>query len=190
SSDYGLLALQGPKAEEILQRLTEYSLSNLAPFYCEPENSRIVQKALQVLKENSTALQLKNRRFLVTAGGTKERIDPVRYLTNDSSGKMGYALAEAAANEGAVVTLITASKLPVPSGVTVVPVESAQEMEQAALSVYKEMDVIIMAAAVSDYRPVQTAVQKIKKHEETMELHLEKTPDILKEMGKQKKSQF
>lgn len=130
-------------------------------------------------------------RVMITAGGTIERIDPVRYITNDSSGKMGYALAEAAAKAGAQVTLISANvNLPSPAEVKVVPVTSAQDMYDAVMEYLPETDLVIKAAAVADYRPVQEHKQKLKKQADKLVLELEKTPDILQAIGKNKSHQF
>lgn len=134
---------------------------------------------------------LTGRHVLVTAGGTIERIDPVRYLTNDSSGKMGFAMATAAKQMGAKVTLIAANtSLQPPQGIQVVRVTSAQEMYDQVMALLPQMDVIIKAAAVADYRPVQAAEHKMKKSAEQITLTLEKTPDILAEVGQRKTSQF
>lgn len=134
---------------------------------------------------------LEGKKLLVTAGGTVERIDPVRYISNDSSGKMGYAIAEAARDLGADVTLISANKtVSPPHGVRIVPVISAQDMFDAVMDVFKEMDVIVKAAAVADYRPASVSDIKIKKQEDTLTLKLEKTPDILKTLGERKTTQF
>lgn len=132
---------------------------------------------------------LSGKRVLVTAGATVERIDPVRYLTNDSSGKMGYAIAEQAVRMGAEVTLVTGkATAPVPAGVKLVRAESALEMMNAVLGAMDEQDVIVKAAAVADYRPVEQAGQKIKKTESEMTLKLVKNPDILQAVGDRKKS--
>lgn len=134
---------------------------------------------------------LAGKKLLVTAGGTIERIDPVRYITNDSSGKMGYAIAQAAKEMGAEVTLISANtSLPSPSGVQVVPVVSAEDMYYAVLDRMNQMDIIVKAAAVADYRPVLIEDKKIKKNEETLSISLEKTKDILKTIGERKTTQF
>jgi len=123
---------------------------------------------------------LAGKHILVTAGGTQEPIDPVRYISNRSSGKMGYALAEAARDRGAKVTLITApTSFPEPVGVDVVKVGTAQEMRQAVENVTPKADALVMAAAVADYRPTKTAKDKIKKGEAGLTLELECTPDIL-----------
>ncbi len=121
--------------------------------------------------------------FLVTAGPTREALDPARYLTNRSSGRMGYALAGAGIHNGHRVTLISGpTSLDVPHGVDFIPVESAQEMYDAVQSLCPKADVAILCAAVADYRPVQYSDQKIKKSGEKMILELEKTPDILGSM--------
>ncbi len=123
---------------------------------------------------------LADKDIVVTAGGTQEPIDPVRYISNRSSGKMGYALAEAARDRGAKVTLITApTSLPEPVGINVVKVNTAQEMRQAVENAAPQADVLIMAAAVADYRPTKAAKDKIKKVEAGLTLEMECTPDIL-----------
>jgi phosphopantothenoylcysteine decarboxylase/phosphopantothenate--cysteine ligase len=123
---------------------------------------------------------LAGKHILVTAGGTQEPIDPVRYISNHSSGKMGYALAEAARDRGAKVTLVTApTPLPEPIGVDVVKVNTAQEMHQAVEKVATRADALVMAAAVADYRPIKAAKDKIKKGEAGLTLKLEPTLDIL-----------
>jgi phosphopantothenoylcysteine decarboxylase/phosphopantothenate--cysteine ligase len=128
---------------------------------------------------------------LVTAGGTVERIDPVRYITNDSSGKMGYAIAEEARRLGADVTLITApSAMDVPAGVDVVRVQSAADMLEAVLERFERTDIVFKAAAVADYRPIEQAAQKIKKTGEELTIKLVKNPDILQTIGARKTNQF
>lgn len=131
------------------------------------------------------------KRVLITAGGTVERIDPVRYISNDSSGKMGYALAEAAAARGADVVLVSANVgLTPPDGVQVVPVVSAEDMYQAVMARLEAADIVIKAAAVADYRPVHVAETKIKKKEDRLVIELERTKDILAEIGKRRTHQF
>jgi len=123
---------------------------------------------------------LQGHRVVVTAGGTQESIDPVRLISNRSSGKQGYALAQAALDKGAEVTLISAPvSLQAPAGVTQIQVNSAAEMESAVLKACQDADVLLMAAAVADFRPVQVATQKIKKHTRLSSLDLEPTTDIL-----------
>ena len=131
---------------------------------------------------------MKGLTVLVTAGGTREPIDPVRFVTNRSSGKMGNALAEAANSRGARVILVSAPTcLPVPPGVEAVPVESAGEMLDAVIRLYPEADVVIKAAAVADYRCAIVSGQKIKKDGETLNLELVKNTDILAELGRSKR---
>ncbi len=129
--------------------------------------------------------ELAGRRVLVTAGGTREYIDFVRFIGNPSSGKMGYALAEAARDRGAEVTLISApTALPKPVGVELVAVETAQEMRDAVLDALPETDLLLMAAAVADYRPAHRVGRKIKKGEaEELTLRLVRNPDILAEVA-------
>jgi phosphopantothenoylcysteine decarboxylase / phosphopantothenate---cysteine ligase len=131
---------------------------------------------------------LNGLRIIVTAGPTQEPVDPVRYITNRSSGKMGYAIAKAAAQRGAAVTLISGPvALTAPHGVETLQVRTTAEMRQAVLDRAGRSDVIIKAAAVSDYRPDETAVQKIKKDDGPLTLSLIKNPDILAELGALKK---
>jgi len=124
---------------------------------------------------------------LVTAGPTREPLDPVRYISNRSSGKMGYAIAEAAIRRGARVILVSGpTSLAAPQAVAVIPVETAQEMYDAVLAHLEAATVVIKAAAVADYRPKQVAREKIKKDERVPEVTLESTADILAEVGKRK----
>ncbi len=128
------------------------------------------------------------KRVLVTAGPTREPIDPVRFLSNRSSGKMGYALAEAARMRGADVTLITGpTALSVPGGMEVVPVETAAQMRDAALAHFEAADMVIAAAAVADYAPAEYNNQKLKKTGAAPGLTLTPTADILAEMGRRKR---
>ncbi|MDK1727454.1 bifunctional phosphopantothenoylcysteine decarboxylase/phosphopantothenate--cysteine ligase CoaBC [Dellaglioa algida] len=134
---------------------------------------------------------LKGKNILVTAGGTQERIDPVRFIGNDSSGKMGFAIAIEAQKLGANVTLVSGvSKLPDPVGITTIRVKTAIELSEAITRRFAEQNILIMAAAVSDYRVQNVADQKIKKDEDTLTLTLEKNPDILKQLGKIKQNQY
>jgi phosphopantothenoylcysteine decarboxylase/phosphopantothenate--cysteine ligase len=128
------------------------------------------------------------KRVLVTAGPTRESLDPVRYLTNRSSGKMGYAIARAAAARGAEVTLVSGpTNLPKPPYVEVVDIQSAQDMFDAVTSRSAEMDIVIKAAAVADYRPVTVAEDKMKKGDDDLSIPLERTSDILKYLGEHKR---
>lgn len=155
-----------------------------------PEPDKIVEKAHLLLLEKASDLPLKGKKVIISAGGTIERIDPVRYITNDSSGKMGHRLAEQARDLGADVILVTASKLELPFGVTVRPVSSACEMQAAIMSDFDDATIIIMAAAVSDYRPKNQADKKMKKASQDIQILLEENPDILATMGQQKTHQF
>lgn len=123
---------------------------------------------------------------LVTAGGTREPIDAVRVIANRSSGKQGYAIAEQALKRGASVTLVSTVDRPTLAGITVVDVETAEQMLNAVSNVAPHVDVVIMTAAVADFRPVQAAEGKIKKHKGIPEIVLEPTPDILASLGERK----
>lgn len=134
--------------------------------------------------------ELEGTTILVTAGGTQESIDPVRYIGNRSSGKMGYAIAEQAARMGAKVILISApTSLPIPNGVDFIFVDSAVSMQEAVEARYNDVNVVIMAAAVSDFRVLHKAEQKIKKME-SMTIELVKNPDILQGLGSKKNHQI
>lgn len=139
----------------------------------------------------SSGSLLAGKRVIVTAGGTMERLDPVRYLTNDSSGKMGFAIAEAAQLMGADVTLVAGrTSAPPPAGVNVVRVESAEQMLAAVTARYDEADIVVKAAAVADYRPVVFSGSKLKKTGDRLTLELERTTDILQTLGERKQQQF
>jgi phosphopantothenoylcysteine decarboxylase/phosphopantothenate--cysteine ligase len=127
---------------------------------------------------------LAGKRIWVTAGGTRESLDPIRFLGNRSSGRMGYALALAARDRGAEVTLVSTVHHAAPFGVRLLPVESAIEMRDAVLDALDGFDVLLMAAAVADYKPAVTAEQKIKKGQQGLVLDLERTPDILREVAR------
>ena len=150
----------------------------------EPED--IVQAVCRLLAERQ---DLQGLRVLVTAGPTRERIDPVRYLTNDSSGKMGYALARAAQRRGAQVTLVSGPvSLPAPAGVELLPEESTQELYEAVLGHCEAMDVVIQAAAPADYRPERASDRKLKKQSgEPLRLTLCETPDVARAVGERKR---
>ena len=153
-----------------------------------PEESKIFSAMDQIL--NGRGL-LKGKKVLITAGGTREAIDPVRYIGNYSSGKMGYAIARAALREGAMVHLISTNpSLPHPEGADMKYVSSAMEMKQAVDKQYDTSDVVVMAAAVADYRPAAVADQKIKKETMTSpDLKLTLNPDILLGLGERKQNQ-
>jgi phosphopantothenoylcysteine decarboxylase / phosphopantothenate---cysteine ligase len=147
----------------------------------------IVRAAAELLGQ---AGDLAGVQVLVTAGGTREAIDPVRFVGNRSSGKMGYALAEAASARGAAVTLVTTIGRPAPdTRIEVVQVETAADMADAVLARYAECDVVVMAAAVADFRPKTVADDKLKKRDGVPELVLEPTPDILTMLGERKAHQ-
>jgi phosphopantothenoylcysteine decarboxylase/phosphopantothenate--cysteine ligase len=151
------------------------------------ENETIVAEVLAAL---GAAQDLAGETVLITAGPTREKIDPVRYLTNRSSGRMGYALAEAALRRGARVLLISGpTSITPPGAAELTQVETAEEMRVAVLKLFPESTVVIKTAAVADFRPKATATQKIKR-KGPMTLELEPTPDILAELARQKKSQI
>lgn len=130
-------------------------------------------------------------RFLITAGPTREYLDPVRFLTNASTGRMGYACARTAAERGHNVTLISGPvNLAAPDGVTVIPVVSTQEMADATLLHFDSCDCVIMTAAPCDYRPKSRSTHKMKKDDKPLSLEFERTPDILAELGRRKKNQI
>ncbi len=136
-------------------------------------------------------LPLKGKKVIVSAGPTLERIDPVRYLSNFSSGKMGFAMAEAARDLGADVVLVHGPvSIPTPNGMRVVSVESAEQMYEAILSEYDKADIVVKAAAVADYRPKHPATQKMKKTSTDQGLELERTTDILASLGAKKTHQL
>jgi len=145
-----------------------------------PEN--VVEALEAALGSNDLAEQT----VVISAGGTREALDPVRFIGNRSTGKQGYALARAAARRGANVTLVSTVDLPVPSGVEVVPVTTAAEMHAALTSIAASATMVIMAAAVADFRPVVVAEGKIKKADGVPEIHLERTVDILAALGESK----
>lgn len=153
----------------------------------EPE--KIVQLVEQYFQPKN--LPLEGKKVVISAGPTRERIDPVRFLTNFSSGKMGYALAEAAAKLGAETILVSGPvSLEKPRGVTVIEVESAEQMLQAVLSHFEDADIVIKTAAVADYRPKVLHKQKMKKQAGDASLELERTTDILWTLGQHKTRQL
>ncbi len=188
-----------PIVQKNISKLTE-----LGYYFMEPESGMLacgvegvgrLPEATKILNQVNKILTSQNdfigKKILITAGGTQEAIDPVRYIGNRSSGKMGYALANIAAARGAKVTLISGpTNLPAPHGVQVEYVESALQMRDAVLGHYADSDIVIKAAAVADYRPQNMAEHKIKKIGETLQLVLEKNPDILLELGQLKTHQL
>lgn len=154
----------------------------------DPES--IAEKVREFFSGNTRGF-LEGKRVVVTAGPTRERIDPVRYISNFSSGKMGYAIAEEALKLGAAVTLITGPvSLTPPQGAKVVSIESTEEMYRAVIEEYNNADIVIKAAAVSDYRPQEYMPNKMKKQKDEWSITLVKNRDILKELGKKKTHQF
>jgi phosphopantothenoylcysteine decarboxylase/phosphopantothenate--cysteine ligase len=185
--------LQHPTVTENVERLRRRGVEILEPdsglLACGDEGAgRLPDVPVIVarVKSHFATRDLEGRSILVTAGPTREAIDPVRYISNRSSGKMGYALAEAAQRRGARVTLISGpTSLVVPANVTLTRVTSASEMRDAVLAAAGDHQIVIKAAAVSDFAPVDVAERKIKKQEgiDELSLHLKKTPDILGELG-------
>ncbi|MGB1286761.1 MAG: bifunctional phosphopantothenoylcysteine decarboxylase/phosphopantothenate--cysteine ligase CoaBC [Aggregatilineales bacterium] len=155
-----------------------------------PETATLIGEIRRVIGQHTGALV--GRKIVVSAGGTREALDPVRYITNHSSGKQGYAIAQAAIDAGADVTLIsTVKNLPVPTGATLIPVDTALQMQAAVLEQSTDADALVMAAAVSDYRPATVADQKIKKKvdsDDAFSLALARNPDILLSVKQQRES--
>lgn len=154
-----------------------------------PEPEDLLEVCLHALSHEK---DMTGKRVLVTAGPTQEAIDPVRYLTNHSSGRMGYAIANAAARRGAIVTLVSGpTALKKPAYVNTVDVVTAEDMFEAVMQYAPESDIIIKAAAVADYRPATVADNKLKKSDDALSIPLERTKDILGTLGKEKrKGQF
>lgn len=180
--------------KENINRLTVRGYLFMVPGYGElackaegygrlPDIPDIVEQVESVL----TPKDLMGEKMLVTAGPTREPFDPVRYITNYSSGKMGYALAIAAKRRGAHVTLISGpTALPTPRDMTFIPVSSAVDMREAVMDHFDPSTVVIKAAAVADYRPSSRSARKIKKGGDGLDLQLERNPDIISEVGKKK----
>jgi len=190
-----------PAVQENIQKLTEWGIVVMPPvaghLACGtigigrlPEPIAIIEFVKHYLAANEG--DLRGLTILVTAAGTREAIDPVRYIGNRSSGKMGYAVAKAAAERGAKVILVSGpSVLTPPASVEFISVESTQQMLEAVLGVYDDVDVVIKAAAVADYKSRKVENQKIKKcGDECLNLVLDKNPDILHMLGQRKKRQF
>ncbi|MCD7763586.1 MAG: bifunctional phosphopantothenoylcysteine decarboxylase/phosphopantothenate--cysteine ligase CoaBC [Lachnospiraceae bacterium] len=186
---------ENPVTQDNLQTLKKYGWTLIEPesglLACGdegkgkfPDEHRIVE---YVCNEIAREKDMEGMHVLVTAGPTMEALDPVRFLSNHSSGKMGYALAKVCRERGASVTLVSGkTQLPPPAGVEVVLVLSAQEMYDAVTQRAREQDVVIMAAAVADYRPASVSDQKIKKSDDDLNLPLERTQDILAALGSDK----
>ena len=191
---------ENPITQANLQKLRDFGMEVI-----EPATGLLACKAVgkgkmpseevllsHILQEIQYEHDMEGKRVLITAGPTREAIDPVRYLTNHSTGKMGYALAKTAARRGAKVTLVSGPcELPAPLHVDVVPVESAADMFEAVKTRAKEQDIIIKAAAVADYTPITVNTEKTKKKEGEASIALKRTTDILSWLGEHKeKGQF
>lgn len=148
------------------------------------EPGRIVEVALDMLQTSRHAADLAGERILITAGATREPIDPVRFISNRSSGRMGYAIAKAAHARGAEVTIVSGvTSVAAPAGVSVIETTTANEMHRAVMERAGDPTIFIAAAAVADYTSVDTSTQKMKKTADTLELRLQRTPDILREVA-------
>ena len=187
---------ENPVLQDNLKILVKYGWNVITPatgyLACGDTGSGKMPEPLELFryieKELAHEKDMKGMKVLVTAGPTQEAIDPVRYITNHSSGKMGYAIAKAAMLRGAEVTLVSGrTSLDVPMFVKYVPVVSARDMFEQVTAVSDDQDIIIKAAAVADFRPAAVASDKIKKDEGGMAIGLEKTDDILKYLGEHKK---
>ncbi|MGX7106993.1 bifunctional phosphopantothenoylcysteine decarboxylase/phosphopantothenate--cysteine ligase CoaBC [Hutsoniella sourekii] len=191
---------QHPATQRNLEQLRQDGVSIIEPatgFLAEgyegkgrlPEESVLLAHLVQVYWSNHYPQILAGKKVAISAGGTIERIDPVRYISNDSSGKMGYALAQAAKLLGADVTLVsTKPELPLPLGVKPIYVTSAQEMFTQMVALQEASDILIMAAAVSDYRVVNASDHKIKKQDQaSLAIQLAENPDILAHLGQHKR---
>jgi phosphopantothenoylcysteine decarboxylase/phosphopantothenate--cysteine ligase len=188
--------LANPIVQENISKLKKYKYvimeSGVGELACKttgagrlPEIPEIVEEIEKLLTPQSLA----GEKILITAGPTEEPLDPVRFITNLSSGKMGYALARVSSRRGAQVTLITGpTNLSLPSVENVINVRTAQEMHKAVIDNYKKSTVIIKAAAVADYRPKVIASEKIKKDDKPRSIELERNPDIIAEIGQNKKN--
>ena len=179
--------------ETLRERGVEFAGPGTGILACGDEGAGRMSEPAEIVKRIEELLSrktdLQGLKILVTAGATRERLDPVRFLTNDSSGKMGFALAEAARDRGAEVTLVkAATTAPVPAAIRIIPVESARDLLAAMKKEAPKQDVVIQAAAVADYRPAAVSKTKIKKKAgEPMVLTLEENPDIAKTIGQIKK---
>jgi phosphopantothenoylcysteine decarboxylase/phosphopantothenate--cysteine ligase len=189
-----------PSTRETFEKLTSFGNIQIAATSGELASGLVGQGRMAepedivsfIEKDLLKGLPLRSMNILITAGPTYEAIDPVRFIGNHSSGKMGYALAEAAADLGAMVTLISGpvSVSTDHSYIKVVSVTSAEEMYHATLDHYNDVDIAILSAAVADYRPAEVASEKIKKKDIELLIKLEKTKDILATLGDMKKDQY
>jgi len=191
-----------PAVQNNLNRLRSYGYTMIEPdegyLACGytgkgrlPEPESMIDFLHTFYTNQSQVTELTGKKVLITAGPTKEKIDPVRYITNHSSGKMGYALAEEAAKMGAIVTLVSGEvDLEAPANVNRIVVRSAQDMYEAVMNVYEDQDLIIKSASVADYRPKISHDQKMKKKSGDLIIELERTNDILMNLGQRKTNQI
>lgn len=187
---------ENPIVQDNIEKLKKYGFEVIAPatgyLACGdtgagkmPEPETLLS---YILQEIACEKDMLGKKVLITAGPTQEKIDPVRYMTNHSTGKMGYALAENCARRGAEVTLVTGPvTIEPPMFVKTVPVVSAADMAEAVRGCYEKQDIIIKAAAVADYRPAHTSEEKVKKQEGDLSVEMERTEDILAYLGAHKK---
>jgi phosphopantothenoylcysteine decarboxylase/phosphopantothenate--cysteine ligase len=188
--------LANPVVQENINKLKNYKYvimeSGVGELACKTKGAGRLPEIPEIVEEIERLLTPQNlagQRILITAGPTEEPLDPVRFITNLSSGKMGYALAKVAHRHGAQVTLITGpTNLSLPSVENIIKVRTAQEMYKAVVDNYKKSTVIIKAAAVADYRPKVFAREKIKKDDKPRSIQLERNPDIIAEIGQNKKN--
>ena len=188
--------LANPIVQENISKLKKYQYmimdSGVGELACKTSGAGRLPEIPEILEEIErlfTAQNLVGEKILITAGPTEEPLDPVRFITNLSSGKMGYALARVARRHGAQVTLITGpTNLPLPLVENIIKVRTAQEMHKAVMDNYKKATVVIKAAAVADYRPKLIAHDKIKKDDKPRTIELVRNPDIIDEIGKIKKN--
>lgn len=191
-----------PATQKNIRTLQERGVRMIGPARgfqaCGTEGDGRMSEPLEILKELEDYFgqcdqnkKMSGKKVLVTAGGTREPIDPVRYIGNFSTGKMGYAIAKAFAEVGAQVTLISApSEIPVPFGVEMIKISTAEQMYQEVLTRFPEQDIVVKAAAVADYRPVVSEKHKMKKSTQGIQLELVPNPDILATLGEQKQQQL
>lgn len=187
--------LQHPSTKQNIEKLVAWGNHLIHPTHGELASGLVGTGRMAEPEEIIASLEgffsqkpLKGKKALVTAGPTHEAIDPVRFISNHSTGKMGFAIAEQLAQQGATVTLITGPTYLSKDlkGIKVIPVNSADEMYEASIATFKDTDISVLSAAVADYKPAQKVDQKIKKKDETLTLELVKTKDIAAELGKLK----
>ena len=190
---------ENPIVQDNIRRLKEFDYEVITPdsgyLACGdvgagkmPSEETLLQ---YILKECAMEKDMKGLKVLVTAGPTREKIDPVRFITNHSTGKMGYAIARNCMLRGADVTLVSGkTEIEPPMFVNYVPITSAQDMYDAVTAVYDQQDIVVKAAAVADYRPADPADEKVKKTDGDMTIPLVRTRDILKTLGERKTKQF